>query len=800
MILPGMITMVLFLLIVGVLLVYLVKSRQQVQRLNSSLFDAQAGVDAETGARIEAEQRFDMLFESSAIGLALCRMDGTLIEVNHTYADILGRSVDETLKLSYWDITPRDYADMEQLQLQQLRRSGRYGPYEKEYIHADGHRVQVRLNGTMVERDGESLIWSSVEDISDLKEAIHQLETSERSYRQLVDLIPDAVGIHRDGRWLFVNQAFADVFAAASPNDVVGSAVLDRVHLQDREKVARRIQTGIEQRKKVPLITERLLRFDGSWFWGEVQGRPMDLDGKPAVLVVMRDVDMRMQAEQENRRLLQAVEQSAEPLMLMNPDGVVEMANPAAAALYNLSIDQMTGRYAAELRGGQRGDSRYLEVVNMVNSGQSWCGELEVETGNGTQIIARRVSPVFDEQGRVERQVCIDRNITEEKKQATQLEHTQRLESLGILAGGIAHDFNNILMAIMGNAAIASRSLSDAVPAKMMLKRIEEASHRASDLCKQMLAYSGKGHFVVKPLSLSTLVGEMTRLMEVSIHKDIELSYQLAEQLPMVEADAAQIQQVVLNLITNANEAIGEKAGVITFATGVIDADAACLDQSVAKMEIPQGKYVFIEVSDTGCGMDGVTLEHIFDPFYTTKFTGRGLGMSAVMGIVRGHHGALLVRSEVGQGTTFKLLLPVMEDVPYPGEKRSTASQSACSFEGMVMVVDDEEHIREVATIMLEDLGFEVMTAVNGEEAVELYQQYGDGIGVILLDMTMPKMDGSECFRVLRSIAPHVQVILSSGYSEEDVTSRFAGKGVAGFLQKPYSPEQLQAVLSAVVH
>jgi len=352
----------------------------------------------------------------------------------------------------------------------------------------------------------------------------------------------------------------------------------------------------------------------------------------------------------------------------------------------------------------------------------------------------------------------------------------------------------------MGNAAMAGRALHEASPARLMLGRIEEASARASDLCRQMLAYSGKGKFVVKSLNLSALVEEMTRLMEVSISKSVVIKYDLAEPLPLVEADAAQIQQVVLNLITNASEAIGEKNGVISFTTGVMHADAAYLDASVTGDLLPEGRYVWLEVADTGAGMDAKTEAKIFDPFFTTKFTGRGLGMSAVLGIVRGHHGALRVCSEPGRGATFRMLLPIAEGSSATASVDAAAVEKHAPFgEGVVLVVDDEETIREVAVMMLEEIGFATLTAVNGEDAVAVYRQHADEIVAVLLDMTMPKMDGSACFYALRRINPDVKVVLSSGYSEEEATTHFVGKGLAGFLQKPYSPEALREMFGQVI-
>lgn len=398
--------------------------------------------------------------------------------------------------------------------------------------------------------------------------------------------------------------------------------------------------------------------------------------------------------------------------------------------------------------------------------------------------------PIIDH-GELKGAVITFRDVREEREQKEKLEHMQRLESLGLLAGGIAHDFNNILTAVMGNAALASARVDDTSPAKDFLKRIEDSSHRAADLCKQMLAYSGKGKFVVKPINLSEMVKQMARLMEVSIDKNVVIKYYMADNLPAVEVDTAQLQQVILNLITNANEAMQGVSGVISFSTGLMHADAAYLQSSMTQDTLPEGRYVFLEVSDTGIGMDEATQKKMFDPFFTTKLSGRGLGMSAVLGIVRGHKGAIHCYSEPGKGTSFKVLFPAVDMQAEPIVEQSGSAADAWRGEGTILIVDDEESICETAAIMLEDIGFQTISACDGIEAIELLKKHGDTIVAVLLDMTMPRMDGVECFSQMRRLQPGIRVMLSSGYNEQEATSRFAGKGLAGFIQKPYSPDQL---------
>ncbi|MDQ6954087.1 MAG: response regulator [Mariprofundaceae bacterium] len=411
--------------------------------------------------------------------------------------------------------------------------------------------------------------------------------------------------------------------------------------------------------------------------------------------------------------------------------------------------------------------------------------------------VCERCESFFDADGKPIRSVGTIQDITEKSTIAAKMEHSQRLESLGVLAGGIAHDFNNILTIIMGNASLAGRSLEVTSPAKKSLSNIETAAERAADLCKQMLAYAGKGKFIVRHINLSELVRDMARLVDVSIEKNVLIKFYLADNLPAVEVDIAQMQQIILNLITNASEAIGKKSGIISFSTGVMNIDNTYLSGLYSSDTLPEGRYVFIEVSDTGCGMDPSTIGKIFDPFFTTKFTGRGLGMSAVLGIVRGHQGGIRVYSELGKGTTFKILLPATDTISSSRDDSIEAKKDE-HMQGKILVVDDEETIREVAVLMLEKIGFSSLTATDGVHALEVYRVHQHEITGVLLDMTMPKMDGKECFRELRRIRPDVKVILSSGYNEQEATSQFVGQGLAGFIQKPYSMETLMKVMKNV--
>lgn len=373
--------------------------------------------------------------------------------------------------------------------------------------------------------------------------------------------------------------------------------------------------------------------------------------------------------------------------------------------------------------------------------------------------------------------------------------HAQKLESLGVLAGGVAHDFNNLLTGILGQASVARQELGAAQPASgraeavdRALSHIEQLALRAADLTKKLLAYSGKGTVVIEAVDLGRVLDELASMLDVAISKKATVVRKLAPNLPAVKADRAQLEQVVLNLLTNASDALGDGEGTIELVTctRIVDADTA------RRLEIAPGTYVSFTVSDTGCGMSEEAKARLFEPFFTTKFAGRGLGMSAVLGIVRGHRGAIEVTSEVGAGARFEVLIPSTTERAAPAKEAPRGS--AWKGEGTIVVADDQPAIRKTLGLLLASLGFTCVEASNGQRAIDLYREHRADVVLVLLDMTMPVLSGVEALRVLRSLDSSLPVILSTGYSEEDVTERAAGEPVV-FLQKPYQLEELEDAL-----
>ena len=379
--------------------------------------------------------------------------------------------------------------------------------------------------------------------------------------------------------------------------------------------------------------------------------------------------------------------------------------------------------------------------------------------------------------------IAFERNLLE----------TQKLESLGVLAGGIAHDFNNLLTAILGNASLMRHTAPRNEADQTHLEQIENAARRAADLCAQMLAYAGKGKLSSGRIDLGKLVRETTSLLEISIGKNCELVLNLAEDLPSVLGDATQLRQIVMNLVINGSDAIGEKAGgKITVTTFIRQADVALLHSALHHPKLEAGPYVGLEVRDNGCGMAGETIARIFEPFYTTKFSGRGLGLSAVLGIVQTHRGALFVESQPAQGSIFRLLLPAASGLPIENAKPAAPS-SPQSLRGTILIADDEESVRLMVGKMIHRQGGSALLAENGQRALEIFRQQRDKIDLILLDLTMPGLSSEEILLQLQQMQATQKIVIMSGYGEEETMKRCAELGVVGFISKPF---ELHAVIA----
>jgi len=508
--------------------------------------------------------------------------------------------------------------------------------------------------------------------------------------------------------------------------------------------------------------------------------------------------------ERERGRYQQLFHFAPDAYLLTNLRGIVREANRSAAQLFGTEPERMIGKPIARYVAKEDRDRVNAEIARWQTEPAAQTLEVRLQPQSAPAfdaMVALSVARGGPEDKAVGfrwliRDISAHRQLTDElrgREEAARREaqaseasarHVQKLESIGVLAGGSAHDFNNLLHVVLGNADLARLHIPDDSEAREHLDEVVRATQRAAELTQQLLAYSGRGEVENLHLDLSSEVREMATLLRTAISKQATLVWDLTDDLPAVCGDPAQIRQVVMNLITNASDALGEAPGTITLRTGT--------DAEGSENGIP---LVFLEVADTGCGMDSSTLQRIFDPFFSTKFTGRGLGLAAVMGIVESHHGRVRIKTAPGEGSTFRVTFPGVDESADKAPRRN--SRVGWRGQGTVLVVEDEEGVREVVSRMLQRLGFQVLEAGDGIEALEVIEQHDGILTAVLLDLSMPRMAGQETLFHLRERTPDLPIVLMSGYTEQEVAAKILSttSGAVGFLQQPFLPDDLSRML-----
>jgi PAS domain S-box-containing protein len=654
---------------------------------------------------------------------------------------------------------------------------------------------------------------------AELIRKLQELQLIEDEYRQLLDESSDPIfAFYPDGRYRYVNQAFANGVGRERVN-IIGKKIWDVFSKDEADKRFALVKWVFEN-GQTRTIEVRVPRPDGDRFYVTTVKPISGIGGAVAsVICISKDITERKKGEkalQEGKDLLaEIIELSPISMAIVNMDGTIEQINRRAIETFGYFPDDIPNMERWWVQA-YPDESYRAEVLTQ------WMGLVGKAIAEKSEI-ERREYRVTCKDGTVKTALIfgipvsgkvfvIFDDITERKRaeeERLQLEkqflQAQKLESLGIMAGGIAHDFNNLLQSILGNLELAARTLPQNAAPHNYITRALNSGQAAVHLTNLMLAYVGKGFLAKKDLDLNELVKANADMLKTTVGSAISLELSLSQESPRILADEAQIQQVIMNLLTNAAESIEEQPSFIRLTTGIQNCDHSCLAASLLDKKPEPGRYVFLEISDTGCGMSAETLKRLFDPFFTTKFTGRGLGMSAVMGIIKSHNGALFVQSAPGKGTTFRTLFPVSEEAlpnmlqhdSLPPAENSTATEKSLS--GVALVVDDEKNVLRTCKKMVELCGFSVITAHDGIEAVSRFREHAEEINVVLLDLTMPNMDGIAAMNEIYRINPSVKLILSSGFNKDELSDRFTSQTPSGFIRKPYSMAALETELRRVM-
>ncbi len=785
---------------------------------------------AETELRASQEQ-IATVFRATPDAIMIVRAaDEKILSVNPAFEELFEWSREEIIGKTSSELGLWVDADQRNSAIARMQQAGTIRNFEYELRSKTGRTFTGFSSAEVIKYAGETSFLSVTRDITDRKKAEDALRYREASLAAAqhiaslgsweLDLqISDSAG-HNIMTW---SDEVYRIFGFA-PGSVVPNQTLlfERVHPDDRIALKKAFEKAIQERSSWE-SEHRIVRPDGSIrqvrvfaqiTFHERTGCPLRMQG------VVQDITERKLAEvalQETRDRLNAVLSSLEDAVWStSPDGQqVHYSNPVSLVLYGCS--NIHGRSETDFNPFSdiittriHSDDR-LKVSTLLPRLRTESGVTEefrlAVPESETRWLRLRARMMFDAAGNPMRIDGITTDITASKAAEAdrrqfeeQLQQTQKLECLGILAGGIAHDFNNLLTAVIGYLTLCKMELACDSKIYRFLTEAENASQRAADLARQMLAYSGRGKFVSQRVALNQVFDDMNQILRVSISRNAELTFHHPASLPAIEVDVTQLRQIILNLVINASDSLGELGGKISVSTGVLHCTEQFLAATWLKMTLPPGDYCYLEVTDTGCGIPEDKLARIFDPFFTTKFTGRGLGLSAVLGIVRGHHGAIDVKSEVGKGTSFRVYLPSSTQSAQPLIQSQPRFNDTWHGHGLALLVDDDASVLQVGKSMLERLGFEVLTALDGVEAIKIYERRADEIQIVILDLTMPNLDGQQTLKELRHIRVDAPVLLSSGYTEQDVMRRLAGSRYSGFVPKPYSVENLMTVIQSVLN
>ncbi len=648
-----------------------------------------------------------------------------------------------------------------------------------------------------------STVFGIVQDITERKKVEEALRESEEIFNQLMEHSPIYVFFKDQNiRSTRLSRNFEQMIGRPM-NELLGKNMVELFPSDFAKKIVEDDIRILNEGKKIEVEEE-------------LNGRsyltikfPINIKEKPRYLAGFtiditerkKSEDALRESEKRFRKILHDVQTVA--VQGYAPDGTTQYWNQASELLYGYTAEEAIGRNLLDLIIPPEMRSGVEQAMKMMaETGQPIpASELSLMRKDGTRVSVFSSHTIVQIPGRPQELFCIDIDLSERKRSEEALRNAQKLESIGTLAGGIAHDFNNLLGAMMGNISLAQSRISPDHPAVKNIERAISAMERAATLTKQMLAYSGKGKFQIREIDLCALVQEHINLFEITLPKNVQLVSKLSHTPVFIKGDPGQIEQIVMNLIINGGEAIGKKQGtvLIEISSVAMEKDALAAYGVLTNTTLKEGNYALLTVTDNGSGMSKETIEKIFDPFFTTKFVGRGLGLSAVLGIIRGNEGGISIESMVGKGTTFKVLLPLIQ---HSGPERTlldTENQSPILQNIKILVIDDEQYVLEMAVDILEFSNYKLLSAADPEKGITIFQEQWQSIDMVILDYSMPKMNGKEVFVELRKINPDVKVIISSGYTEEEIFELMGDDTPSSFIQKPYTQGNLLSVVKRIL-
>ena len=748
----------------------------------------------------ESATKLRSIFRAAPIAIGV-NVNRVLQQVNPRMCEMTGYTEQELIgqeaRMLYPDQESYEYVGREKYRQISKHQTG---TVETRWMRKDGTVIDVLLSSTPLDIDdlGKGVTFTAL-DITRRTEMENALRESERKFSLAFDASPDSVNINRleDGLYVEVNKGF-ERLTGYSRADITDRTSLD-VNIWHDPADRQKLIQSIREKGYCENLEASFRRKDGNVTTGLMSARVITLQGVPHIISITRDISERKQAEAERERLMIAIEQTRDIVVVTDPEGNIQYTNPAFAAITGYSREECLGQNMRILKSDKQDSAFYQELWETITDGVPWNGHFVNRRKDGSLYTEdATISPVCDSSGRIINYVAVKRDITEEIRLTSQLQQAQKMESVGRLTGGVAHDFNNILGVIIGYTDMALEHVKPSEPLYDDLQKILEAAYRSADIVRQLLAFARKQTASPRVIDLNETLSGMLGMLRHLIGEDITLTWQPGQDLWLIKMDPAQIDQILANLCVNARDAIGG-VGRVTIETGMATPDKYYCENHLGFVS---GDYVTLTVSDDGAGMDKATLEHIFEPFFTTKEIGQGtgLGLATVYGIIKQNSGFIDVTSEPGCGTKFTVFLPRYRGQVARSLPVLRSPQGKIQGRGeTILLVEDEPAILKLAKRMLERLGYRVLAAASPGQAFRLAEDYSGEIDLLITDVIMPDMNGWDLAERLLSLYPGLKRLFMSGYTADTLAGHNNLDDGISFIQKPFALHDLADKVRAVI-
>ncbi len=775
----------------------LLKEIAGLKKQNAALKNSVANLQKSKSALLQSDENYKQLVNHSLTGIYITQ-DHILKYCNQQMAEMFGfDSPDELLGIHIKNLVASDSWGLVDQEVK-LRISGEKetSRYEFKCVKKDGTNFYVEVLGSRINFEEKSAVQGTIIDITERKKTEEALQESEELYRQLFDFLPYGAEILDSEGFIIDCNPSSTRLLGYTREELVGKHITEFIH-PDALHI---FKTKYPQILKGDLIRTEVMmvRKDGKTLHTLRAGQPIvDNENGQIIGVLALSVDITdgKKAEREKTRLATVVEQAGEAIVITDTEGTIQYVNPAFEQVTGYTAQEALGKNPRILKSGSQDDDLYKEMWATITQGHKWQGVFANKRKDDSIFYEEAaIFPIRDETGTIVNYAAIKHDITQERELELQLKQMQKMEALGTLSGGVAHDFNNLLTIINGHAEIALLHTSESVRTHSDLLAIMNAGKRAENLISQLLAFSRKQLHEPKVISINKIIADLENMLRRLIPEDINIETVFISELPFIKADRGQIEQVLINLAVNARDAIKEKNGSdgqkqITIKTKFIDLDEIFVDTHPGSQT---GPHVIISVSDSGIGMDESIKNRIFEPFFTTKEVdkGTGLGLATVYGIVKQNGGFIQVDSESEKGTTCRIYWPTTEDLP-DEEPTLIMKQEALFGEETILLVEDDEGVREFTAETLKSFGYNIIEALNGRNAIELIEEKKSPIDLLITDIIMPEMNGQELAEHLKSTIPLQRMLFVSGYTFDQLGQDSTLEAGINFLQKPYSIYEL---------